>query len=111
MTPPQKQGGFMLAKLIFLMDRMGLGHLPLYSLPSANRITLRRPLPLLLLQIVAMHFLQSKKPLSSSPRLPKRKHPFTMGVFFLADRTGLEPATSRVTGERSNQLSYRSYSY
>lgn len=27
---------------------------------------------------------------------------------FVADRTGLKPATSRVTGERSNQLSYRS---
>lgn len=26
----------------------------------------------------------------------------------MADRTGLEPATSPVTGERSNQLSYRS---
>ena len=29
----------------------------------------------------------------------------------MADRTGLEPATSPVTGERSNQLSYRSTSY
>gem|GEM_PF-4320274 len=28
-------------------------------------------------------------------------------VFFLAGRTGLEPATSAVTGKRSNQLSYR----
>ena len=26
----------------------------------------------------------------------------------MADRTGLEPATSTVTGQRSNQLSYRS---
>ena len=28
--------------------------------------------------------------------------------FFLADRTGLEPATSAVTGRHSNQLNYRS---
>ena len=27
---------------------------------------------------------------------------------FLADRTGLEPATSAVTGRHSNQLNYRS---
>ncbi len=26
-----------------------------------------------------------------------------------ADRTGLEPATSAVTGRRSNQLNYRSF--
>jgi hypothetical protein len=26
-----------------------------------------------------------------------------------ADRTGLEPATSAVTGQHSNQLNYRSY--
>ena len=30
------------------------------------------------------------------------------GFLFLAERTGLEPATSAVTGLRSNQLSYRS---
>ncbi len=29
---------------------------------------------------------------------------------FLADRTGLEPATSAVTGRHSNQLNYRSNS-
>jgi hypothetical protein len=28
--------------------------------------------------------------------------------FILADRTGLEPATSAVTGQHSNQLNYRS---
>ena len=28
--------------------------------------------------------------------------------FYLADRTGLEPATSAVTGRHSNQLNYRS---
>ena len=27
----------------------------------------------------------------------------------LAERTGLEPATSAVTGQHSNQLNYRSY--
>ncbi len=33
-------------------------------------------------------------------------------VLKLADRTGLEPATSGVTGRHSNQLNYRSaYSY
>ena len=31
-------------------------------------------------------------------------------VCFKADRTGLEPATSAVTGRRSNQLNYRSIS-
>jgi hypothetical protein len=30
-------------------------------------------------------------------------------VHKLAERTGLEPATSYVTGRRSNQLNYRSY--
>ena len=29
-------------------------------------------------------------------------------MFFFADRTGLEPATSAVTGRHSNQLNYRS---
>ncbi len=29
----------------------------------------------------------------------------------LADRTGLEPATSAVTGQHSNQLNYRSLFY
>ncbi len=28
-----------------------------------------------------------------------------------ADRTGLEPATSAVTGQHSNQLNYRSFFY
>ena len=31
-------------------------------------------------------------------------------VRFFADRTGLEPATSAVTGRHSNQLNYRSFS-
>ena len=39
----------------------------------------------------------------------KTKNPqnFTFGGF-IADRTGLEPATSAVTGRHSNQLNYRS---
>ena len=31
-----------------------------------------------------------------------------MWAFLFADRTGLEPATSAVTGRHSNQLNYRS---
>ena len=30
------------------------------------------------------------------------------GILFLAERTGLEPATPGVTGRYSNQLNYRS---
>ena len=33
------------------------------------------------------------------------------GAFFLAGATGLEPATSGVTGRRSNQLNYAPKSY
>ncbi len=40
-----------------------------------------------------------------SVRCANEKTPF-MGVFSFAQRTGLEPATSRVTGGCSNQLSY-----
>ncbi|MDB5202355.1 MAG: hypothetical protein JWQ27_1764, partial [Ferruginibacter sp.] len=41
--------------------------------------------------------------------LHKEKAPaFKLGL--LADRTGLEPATSAVTGQHSNQLNYRSFS-
>jgi hypothetical protein len=31
-----------------------------------------------------------------------------IGISKMADRTGLEPATSGVTGQHSNQLNYRS---
>ena len=36
----------------------------------------------------------------------KQRSPNYLGLF--ADRTGLEPATSAVTGRHSNQLNYRS---
>ena len=38
-------------------------------------------------------------------------HPGLFGISYLilADRTGLEPATSAVTGRHSNQLNYRSF--
>lgn len=39
----------------------------------------------------------------------KRKTPENSEVF--ADRTGLEPATSAVTGQHSNQLNYRSLTF
>ena len=32
-------------------------------------------------------------------------------MFWFADRTGLEPATSAVTGQHSNQLNYRSVAF
>ena len=39
---------------------------------------------------------------------PMKKPQRLLGFF--ADRTGLEPATSAVTGRHSNQLNYRSFS-
>ncbi len=42
---------------------------------------------------------------SNSARSTKKP---LMGLHFYADRTGLEPATSCVTGRHSNQLNYRS---
>ena len=44
---------------------------------------------------------------STKQKIPQyiRKGGFLM---FFADRTGLEPATSAVTGRHSNQLNYRS---
>ncbi len=41
---------------------------------------------------------------------PETTKPRSSGeaLLFLADRTGLEPATSGVTGRHSNQLNYRS---
>jgi hypothetical protein len=38
--------------------------------------------------------------------LPKEKPHLLVGLFALAGATGLEPATSDVTGRRSNQLNY-----
>jgi hypothetical protein len=38
----------------------------------------------------------------------KRKTPAFAGVLFLAEWTGLEPATPGVTGRYSNQLNYHS---
>jgi hypothetical protein len=42
---------------------------------------------------------------------PKKAKPATRAGFnqMQADRTGLEPATSAVTGQHSNQLNYRSF--
>ncbi len=44
---------------------------------------------------------------------PKKEKPATRAGFneIYADRTGLEPATSAVTGRHSNQLNYRSNSF
>ena len=41
---------------------------------------------------------------------PKIRNPLLerVSMNMLADRTGLEPATSAVTGQHSNQLNYRS---
>ncbi len=40
---------------------------------------------------------------------PNKKAPDNQGLLLIkADRTGLEPATSAVTGRHSNQLNYRS---
>jgi hypothetical protein len=44
--------------------------------------------------------LKNKKPLDNQGVL-----------YFKADRTGLEPATSAVTGRHSNQLNYRSQNF
>ena len=43
-------------------------------------------------------------------RKPSREKQTGWGIK-MADRTGLEPATSAVTGRHSNQLNYRSATY
>ena len=45
-----------------------------------------------------------------TPKKKKRCNLLIINAFFFtnADRTGLEPATSAVTGRHSNQLNYRS---
>ncbi len=42
--------------------------------------------------------------------LRKQRPRLLRGVYEVAERTGLEPATSGVTGQHSNQLNYRSTS-
>jgi hypothetical protein len=42
----------------------------------------------------------------NTPLLAKEKPHLLVGLFALAGATGLEPATSDVTGRRSNQLNY-----
>ncbi|CAM0120607.1 hypothetical protein SMJ63A_10067 [Stenotrophomonas geniculata] len=41
-------------------------------------------------------------------RLKEKAPSLRRGLLKLAERTGLEPATSGVTGQHSNQLNYRS---
>ena len=45
---------------------------------------------------------------SPKPCLPQGRHSCN---YVLAERTGLEPATSDVTGRHSNQLNYHSFKY
>ena len=42
--------------------------------------------------------------------MPRKLLIYKVLILKLADRTGLEPATSAVTGRHSNQLNYRSFS-
>jgi hypothetical protein len=42
--------------------------------------------------------------------MPRNHLIYKAFISVLADRTGLEPATSAVTGRHSNQLNYRSFS-
>jgi hypothetical protein len=60
---------------------------------------------------VAVHYRKIGDPLDQR-RAPKAKKSRTIRLFFdllkLAEPTGFEPATSDVTGRRSNQLNYDS---
>lgn len=56
-----------------------------------------------------MSALQFKRAAPSMQRGHKKTPPFSeVSVYRMAERTGLEPATSGVTGQHSNQLNYRS---
>ena len=56
-----------------------------------------------------MSALQFKRAAPSVQRGHKKTPPFSeVSVYRMAERTGLEPATSGVTGQHSNQLNYRS---
>jgi hypothetical protein len=53
--------------------------------------------------------LLNEKLLAFYPKKGAQKKRLSFNNLF-ADRTGLEPATSAVTGQHSNQLNYRSFS-
>ncbi|CAM2169454.1 conserved hypothetical protein [Burkholderia latens] len=90
--------------LHFLAERTGLAYIPRAAVARA-RATLRFP-P------------EAAQAASSAPRSRARKRapptiqmkkPAQGGLLhFLAERTGLEPATPGVTGRYSNRLNYRS---
>ena len=61
------------------------------------------PQLLILIRQADAKFPENKKPLKDLT--------FKGFLLKLADRTGLEPATSAVTGRHSNQLNYRSVSF